>query len=71
MLETGELRVRRPDAEELTAVRDGALPFEALLAFASWLQSRMEETALKTTLPTDVDPGFVDGLAFELIHEAR
>lgn len=68
VLETGELHVRRPDAEELNAIRDGALTFGRLLALASELQARMEEAAARTTLPADVDFEFVDGLAMELMR---
>jgi predicted nucleotidyltransferase len=71
ILQTGELRVRRGDAEDLNAVRDGALSFEALLEAASRLQSEIEETAHRTALPADVDEAFVDGLLLELVRGAR
>lgn len=68
-LETGELRVRRLDAEELIAIRDGALSFEALRAEASALAARMKEAALTTRLPSDVDEAAVDRLALALMRE--
>jgi uncharacterized protein len=53
ILETGELLVRRPDAEELTAIRDGALSYDELMEAATALQSRMVDAAGTTRLPTD------------------
>lgn len=67
VLETGDLRVRRPDADDLNAIRDGALTFEQLLGLASELQARMEEAAARSSLPADVDPDFVDALALALL----
>lgn len=68
LLETGELRVRRPDAVELIAVRDGALSYDDLLAQAAGLESRMGAAARTTSLPDQIDHGLVDGLAMELIR---
>jgi uncharacterized protein len=62
VLETGELRVRRDDAAELSAIRDGAFPFESLLAMATDLQQSMEKAAAATHLPRDVDYERVDAL---------
>ncbi len=54
-LSLGELRVRRADAEELSAIRDGALSFEALIAMARDLEHAMRAAAAHTALPDDVD----------------
>jgi predicted nucleotidyltransferase len=67
VLETGELRVRRPDADDLNAIRDGSLTFDELITLASELQGRIERAAARTALPADVDLEFVDRLALELI----
>jgi predicted nucleotidyltransferase len=67
VLQTGELRVRRDDAEELSTIRDGALSFEELLALAGGLQRSMETAAAATQLPPDVDYERVDGLLLELL----
>jgi predicted nucleotidyltransferase len=71
ILETGELRVRRNDAQELLAVRDGALSFEALQAMAGELQRSMEAAAARTQLPADIDYKWIDDLAVELIRGHR
>lgn len=68
LLETGELRVRRPDAGDLNAVRDGALSYDELIARAAELESRMEAAARKTSLPAQIDFGRVDALALEFIR---
>lgn len=70
-LEDGELRIRRDDAEELAAIRDGALAFDELLALADDLQGRMKHAAESSPLPADADRGTVDELARELIEQAR
>lgn len=67
ILERGELRVRRPDADELRAIRDGAWSFEDLLAAANELKAAIARAAEATTLPADVDHDRVDELAFALI----
>jgi predicted nucleotidyltransferase len=71
LLQAGELRVRRADAAELNAIRDGALSFDALRLVATELEEKMQEAAKQTSLPADVDHAFVDDLAFELISAGR
>lgn len=65
-LETGELQVRRDDADELAAIRDGALSFEQLLQQAGTLSSKMEAASRVSTLPLDVDRAFVDELVRDI-----
>jgi predicted nucleotidyltransferase len=67
VLETGDLLVRRSDAGELRAIREGALSFDRLLAEARDLGERMAQTAPTSGLPLDVDRGAIDALAFELM----
>jgi predicted nucleotidyltransferase len=67
VLEGGELCVRRDDAGLLSAIRDGAMPFEQLLDEATRLREAMAGAAATTTLPEDVDRSFVDELALGLI----
>jgi hypothetical protein len=62
VLETGNLRVRRDDADELSAIRDGAMSFDEILAQADSLRSRMEVAAQASLLPVDVDRDRVDEL---------
>lgn len=67
-LETGDLRVRRPDAGELVAIRDGALSYEELVAAAEELQVKMRDAARVSSLPKRVDAAEVDVLLLELIE---
>jgi uncharacterized protein len=66
-LQRGELLVRRPDAVELAAIRDGALSYDELIELATRLQADMERAATSTNLPEDVDSAAVDELAFDLM----
>jgi predicted nucleotidyltransferase len=67
VLETGELHVRRDDADQLSAIRDGGLTFDDLLAMATSLQQSMEKSAAATTLPHDVDYHRVDALLADVL----
>lgn len=69
-LATGDLSVRRPDADELRAIRDGALSYDALVARAESLRAQMVAAAASSSLPADVDPAFVDALVLELATSA-
>ena len=70
VLEGGELKVRRPDAAELNAIRDGTMSFDELQAAAERLQQEMKRAAWSSTLPEDIDRDRVDRLLAELIEEA-
>jgi hypothetical protein len=67
VLETGQLRVRREDAEELSAIRDGALSFGELLSMADALERSMKTAAAVMGLPPDVDHGRVDALLASIL----
>ncbi|GAB4398042.1 MAG: hypothetical protein OHK0053_15830 [Microscillaceae bacterium] len=47
----GALSVRRPNREELLAIKAGAYPYEALLAQAEAWQERLKLLFEETTLP--------------------
>jgi len=66
ILERGEVDVRRPDAPELRAIRDGALSFDELMAAATDSLERIERAAAETTLPEDVDREEIDRIALSL-----
>jgi hypothetical protein len=67
VLTSGDLRVRRDDANELSAIRDGAMSFDELLAQADSLRSRMETAAQASSLPADIDTDSVDALVESMI----
>ena len=51
ILETGEVHVRRPDAEELLAIRGGSLTYDELLAYADSMDKKIKDLYKKTDLP--------------------
>lgn len=67
ILERGELLVRRHDAAELIAIREGALSFDQLLAVAGRLEEEIRNTAARATLPDDVNHEQVDQIAVEIM----
>lgn len=66
ILEHGDLSVRRQDASELAAIRDGALSFDELLAMTARMKTAMEAASATTRLPADVDRRWADELVLEL-----
>lgn len=70
LLESGELRVRRPDAAELVAIKGGALSYDDLVAEAERLEQRMHAAAQSSPLAADVDHAALDALLLELIQSA-
>jgi predicted nucleotidyltransferase len=71
VLERGALDVKRPDATELVAVRDGTLTYDALLASVDALTTRAQEAKRASALPMRVDPAFVDALYLEITTGSR
>ena len=71
VLEQGELVVRRPDAAELVAIRDGAMSYDALVVEAEQLQERMRASFEATSLPADVDYAAVDALLLAVLADVQ
>ena len=71
LLETGDLRVRRDDAEELVAIRGGALSFDALSSHADGMRAKMDAAAQGSPLPDAVDHEAIDDLARVLVIGAN
>jgi uncharacterized protein len=65
-LTDGDLHVRRRDAADLVAIRDGALSFDELEKQTDALQEDMQRAATATTLPSDVDRESVDRMFRDL-----
>lgn len=66
LLETGELLVARPNAEELMAVKRGEWDAQDLLAYAEELFARMTRAYEASALPDEVDGDAVQQLAIRL-----
>lgn len=71
ILATGTVLVRRPDAEELLAVRRGALTFDALLEQAEALGSRLKVLADGSPLVPRPDETRLNNLCAELVAQAH
>jgi hypothetical protein len=71
ILTTGEVRVRRPDAEELKAVRRGSLTFDALLEQAESLGARLKGLADASPLPLRPDDDRLNLFCAELVASAH
>lgn len=71
ILSTGEVRVRREDAEDLRAVRGGALTFEALLEQAEGLGGQLPGLAETSLLPPRPDEGRLNALCAALVADVH
>ena len=70
ILVEGRVVVRRPDREELLAVRNGAWPFEQLESWAAAEDAAMEGLMKASKLPHAPDRNRLDALCVELVEEA-
>lgn len=64
------ITVRRPDAEELLAIRGGAWSFEQLRAWFDRQVEEIKEAAERSTLPEEADVEALDNLCANIIEEA-
>ncbi len=69
ILESGAVRVRRPDAEELLAIRAGTWPYEQLVESAEALAAEIKDLAKDAPLPEAPDDAALSQLCDELIAE--
>ncbi len=69
ILATGTVPVRRLDAEELLAIRDGAWTFDQLEAEAEDLSLRIEAAAATSALPAQPDGPALDALCLGLLSD--
>lgn len=70
VLVEGEVRVRRPDADELLAIRAGAWPFERLVSWATEADAALDGLAKTSPLPHAPDRAALDALCVSLFEEA-
>ncbi|RTL07785.1 hypothetical protein EKK58_01170 [Candidatus Dependentiae bacterium] len=55
ILETGQVNVKRSDAEELIRIRNGGWSYDALVAYAESMQKRIDDVYKVTKLPRTVN----------------
>jgi predicted nucleotidyltransferase len=71
ILGTGEVVVRRPDRDELLAVRDGAWSFEELSERADALSAAVARARERSALPATPDEAGLDELCVSLVEEVH
>ncbi len=67
VLSTGELTVRRPDATELLAIRNGAWSYERLEGYAEEMMEKMDEADQASDLPKQPNRVWLDGECQDMI----
>jgi hypothetical protein len=71
ILATGKVIVKRPDREELLAIRNGAWSYDKLLEFASKEEASINELyATSNLLPKFPDKSKIDKLCIELVEKS-
>jgi predicted nucleotidyltransferase len=70
ILTTGQLLVRRPDREELLAIRNGAWTIDRLVEWAERQDAEMGAVAEASALPRSADREALDRLCVELVEES-
>jgi len=69
ILTEGVVRVKRPDAEELLAIRRGAWSYEQIIEFAEQEDKELNETSKTCQLPKVPDMRFFDNLVRDMVLE--
>jgi predicted nucleotidyltransferase len=69
ILESGQVIVTRPDAEELKAIRNGAWQYDQVEVYAEECDAKLNALYQTTNLPNQPDRVFIDGLCQQLIEE--
>jgi predicted nucleotidyltransferase len=68
ILETGRVIVRRPDADELRAIRNGAWSYDRIVDFAKSEDVALEDVAKKSALPNAPDRVKLDALCQSIVE---
>ncbi|WP_316839204.1 DNA polymerase beta superfamily protein [Pedobacter gandavensis] len=69
LFKTGELRVNRPNREDLLAIRSGKFEYTALLAQAEALIQKIDVAYEQTTLPETLDHQKLENILIEIRNE--
>lgn len=70
ILEQGAVVVKRPDREELLAIREGLWSYEQLLAWAESQEPQLDALYQRSSLPKSPDRAALDQLCQQLVEEA-
>jgi predicted nucleotidyltransferase len=69
ILRDGTVHVKRPDAEELLTIRNGAWSYDQLIEWAERQDAKMDELYKTSPLPREPDRHSLDLICMELIEE--
>lgn len=67
ILETGKVIVKRPDREELLAIRSGLWPYEKLVEYAADMDKQMTEAEKTSPLPRSPNRNKLDALCQQIV----
>jgi len=70
ILETGKVIVKRPDREELLAIRNGAWSYEQLVEWAERQDAELQEVYKTSPLRNTADRASLDKLCIAIVEEA-
>lgn len=70
LLSTGKLQVKRPDAEELLAIRNGAWSYEQIVEYAEGIEKEMEALEKTSPLPHSPDRVALDRLCQKIVEDS-
>jgi hypothetical protein len=70
ILETGSVIVKRPDRDDLLAIREGAWSYEQLVEWSEQEDQALEEVAKRSPLPPTPDSRKLDALCMAMVEEA-
>lgn len=69
ILSEGKVLVKRPDAEELVSIRNGAWTYDQVVAYAEGMEEKMKSLYETSPLPKEADRVFLDKLCQQIIEE--
>lgn len=70
MITTGKVIVKRPDREELLAIRRGSLKYEELIEMADKIKLEILREQKNSKLPSSCDEKYLDNLCIKLIEKS-
>lgn len=68
ILESKQVLVRRPDAEELLAIRNGAWSYDQLIEWAEEMEKKLDIIESTSPLPKKVNLEKLDKLCMDIVH---
>ena len=66
--ETGNITVRRPNAEYLLKIRKGLVPLDEIIENAEKDIKRLDELYANSNLPDKIDDKFINDILLEIRH---